>query len=226
MVYGIACGACLSHQRKSGVWRSMKHFLNAARLLLLDLASTLAFLVVYLLTHDTILSVSLGIAVGLAQIAIQFIRRKPIATMEWLSLFLIIAAGTATLLTRDPRFVLIKPSIIYAIVGVVMLKPGWLNRYLPDIARTVVPDVAVVVGFAWAGLMFVSAAVNAFVALTCDVATWALVMPTFGIVSKVVVFLAGFAALRLAAGRRIRAMPVLERDALLASAGTPAANLP
>jgi intracellular septation protein A len=197
----------------------MKHFLNAARLLLLDLASTLAFLVVYLLTHDTILSVSLGIAVGLAQIAIQFIRRKPIATMEWLSLFLIIAAGTATLLTRDPRFVLIKPSIIYAIVGVVMLKPGWLNRYLPDIARTVVPDVAVVVGFAWAGLMFVSAAVNAFVALTQSVAVWAMVMPIFGLVSKLAVFLAGYAAIRIIAGRRLRAMPALERDALLVSTG-------
>jgi intracellular septation protein A len=197
----------------------MKHLLNGARLLLLDLASTLAFLVLYLLTHNTILSVSLGIALGLAQIAIQIIRRKPIATMEWLSLFLIIAAGTATLLTRDPRFVLIKPSIIYAIVGIVMLKPGWLNRYLPDIARVVAPDVAIVVGFAWAGLMFVSAAVNAFVALTFDVAVWALVMPIFGIVSKVVVFLAGFAAIRLTAGRRIRAMPALERDALLASTG-------
>jgi intracellular septation protein A len=52
--------------------------------------------------------------------------------MELLSLFLVIAAGTATLLTNDPRFVLFKPSVIYVIVGVVMLKPGWMNRYLPD----------------------------------------------------------------------------------------------
>ena len=42
----------------------MKDFLNAARLLLLDLASTLFFLVVYLLTHNTILAVGLGIALG------------------------------------------------------------------------------------------------------------------------------------------------------------------
>jgi len=140
----------------------MKHFLTAARLLALDLASTLVFLVLYLLTHNTALSVGLGIAFGVAQIGLQLVRRRPIDTMEWLSLFLVVAAGTATLLTHDPRFVLIKPSVIYAIVGVVMLKPGWLKRYLPEIAQTVVPDVAVVVGYAWAGLMFVSAAVNAF----------------------------------------------------------------
>jgi intracellular septation protein A len=201
----------------------MKDFLNAARLLLLDLASTLFFLVVYLLTHNTILAVGLGIALGLAQIGTQFIRRRPIHVMEWLSLVLIIAAGIATLLTHDPRFVLIKPSVIYAIVGGVMCKPGWLNRYLPDIAQAVVPDVATIVGFAWAGLMFVSAAVNAFVALTCSLETWALIMPIYSIVSKVAVFVAGFAAIRLTAQRRIRAMPAPERDALLVAAGRKAA---
>jgi intracellular septation protein A len=197
----------------------MKDFLNAAKLLFLDLASTIVFLVLFLLTHNTILSVSLGMALGLAQIAFQFVRRKPIDTMEWLSLFLVIAAGTTTLLTGDPRFVLFKPSVIYAIVGVVMLKPGWMNRYLPDIARAVVPDVATVVGLAWAGLMFLSAIVNAFVALTCSVATWALVMPIYGIVSKATLFLIGFAAMRLIGRRRVRAMSELEREALLAATG-------
>jgi intracellular septation protein len=197
----------------------VRDFLNAAKLLLLDLASTLFFVAVFLLTHNTYLAIGLGVALGLAQIGIQFARKKPISTMEWLSLFLVIAAGTATLLTDDPRFVLFKPSVIYAIVGVVMLKPGWMNRYLPAIAQTVVPDVAVAVGYLWAGLMFASAAVNAYVALTFSVATWALVMPTYGIVSKVVVFLAGFAALRLVARRRVRAMPAPERDALLAATG-------
>lgn len=197
----------------------MRDFLNAAKLLLLDLASTIFFVVLFALTHNTILSVGLGLVLGLAQIGSQFVRRKPIDTMEWLSLFLVVAAGTATLLTNDPRFVLFKPSVIYVIVGVVMLKPGWMNRYLPDIARAVVPDVAVVVGYAWAGLMFLSATVNGFVALAYSVATWALVMPIFGIVSKVTLFLIGFAAMRFIARRRVRAMPALERDALLGATG-------
>jgi intracellular septation protein A len=197
----------------------MRDFLRAARLLFLDLASTILFLVVFLLTHNIVLAVGLGIALGVAQIATQFIRGKPIETMEWLSLFLVVASGTATLLTNDPRFVLFKPSVIYLIVGVVMLKPGWMNRYLPAIARTVVPDVATIVGFAWAGLMFLSAAVNAFVALTFSLATWALVMPTFGLVSKLALFLIGFAAMRFIGRRRVRAMPDGEREALLAATG-------
>ncbi|MGY4473051.1 septation protein IspZ [Bradyrhizobium sp. USDA 3364] len=204
----------------------MKHFLTAARLLALDLASTLVFLVLFLLTHNTALAVGLGIAFGVAQIGIQMMRGKRIGTMEWLSLVLVVGAGTATLLTRDPRFVLFKPSVIYAIVGVVMLKPGWLNRYLPAIAQQVVPDVAIMVGYAWSGLMFVSAAVNAFVALACEITTWAVVMPIYGIVSKIVVFVGGFAALRLIARRRIRAMPEAQREAVLALEGAPATAVP
>jgi len=197
----------------------MRLFLNAAKLLLLDLASSLVFLIAYLLTDSIQLSVGLGVAFGFFQIGTQFARRKPIETMEWLSLFLVIAAGTTTLLTGDPRFVLFKPSVIYAIVGVVMLKRGWLNRYLPDIARAVVPDVAVIVGYAWAGLMFASAIVNAVVALTCSVGTWALVMSIYGIVSKAALFLIGFAAMRFIGRRRVNAMPAPERDALLAATG-------
>jgi len=197
----------------------MRAFLDAGKLLVLDLASTILFVIVFVLTHNTYLSVGLGVALGLAQIGAQFARRKPIETMEWLSLFLVVAAGTVTLVTDDVRYMLFKPSAIYTIVGVVMLKPGWINRYLPAMALAVVPDVAVVVGFMWAGLMFASALTNAFVALNFSVATWALVMPVFGIVSKLLLFLAGFAAMRFIARRRVRAMPEPQREALLASAG-------
>jgi hypothetical protein len=115
--------------------------------------------------------------------------------------------------------VLFNPSIFYVIVGIVMLKAGWMIRYMPAIARAVTSDVAVIVGFVWAGLMFVSAGVNAFVALACSVPTWAMVMPIFGIVSKVTVFLSGFAAIRFTTVRRIRAMPATERESLLSSTG-------
>jgi intracellular septation protein A len=197
----------------------MKEFFAAAKYLALDMASTLFFLALFFLTHNTLLSVSLGVALGIAQIGFQLFRGRTVATMEWLSLFLIIAAGATTLYTNDPRFVLIKPSVFYAIVGVVMLKPGWLNRYLPDIVKQVTPDVATAVGYYWAALMFISAAVNAYVALTRSLMEWAMFMPIYGIVSKVVVFTTGFLAIRVMTRRRVRALPDTERDALLASSG-------
>jgi len=196
----------------------MRNLLHAAKLLLLDLASTIVFLVAYLVSNNIPLSIALGMALGIAQISVQFARKKPIATMEWLSLFLVLASGTAALITRDPRFVMFKPSVIYMIVGVVMLRPGWINRYLPPLANAVVPDVAIIVGFLWAGLMFASAAVNVFVALNYSIVTWAWFMPVFGIVSKIVLFLISFGMMRMIGRRRYAAMPDSERERLTAAA--------
>jgi len=174
----------------------MKNLFDAGKLLLLDMAATLFFLVLYLLTHNVPLSVVLGMALGITQIGWQFARKKPIDTMQWMSLFLVLGAGTVTLLTNDPRFVMIKPSVIYLIVGIVMLKRGWINRYLPPIALELVPDIAVIVGYAWSGLMFFSAALNLIVALNVSVVIWSVTMSIYGIVSKALMFLIGYAVMR------------------------------
>src|ERR1700692_398074 len=183
----------------------MKNLFEAGKLLLLDMASTFFFLVIYLMTHNITLSVVLGMALGTAQIGWQFARKRPIDTMQWMSLFLVLGAGTVTLLTNDPRFVMIKPSVIYTIVGIVMLKPGWMNRYLPPIAIEIVPDIAVIFGFAWAGLMFFSAGLNLIVALNFDVVTWSVFSSALAIVSNAVLFLIGYATMRTIGVRRRRA---------------------
>jgi intracellular septation protein A len=183
----------------------MKNLFSAAKLLLLDMASTFFFLAVYLLTHNITLAVVLGMALGTAQIGWQLALKRPIDTMQWMSLFLVLGAGTATLLTNDPRFVMIKPSLIYLIVGIVMLKPGWINRYLPPVALEVVPDIAVIYGYAWAGLMFFSAGLNLIVALNYSVVTWSAFMSIYAIVSKAILFLIGYATMRTVGVRRRRA---------------------
>jgi len=185
----------------------MKDLFAAAKLLLLDLASTVFFLLVFLLTKDIPLAVVLGVALGVAQIGWEFIRKRPIDTMQWLSLLLVVGAGTATLITNDPRFVMVKPSLIYLVVGTVMLKPGWINRYLPPVAKELVPDIAFIFGFVWSGLMFFSAALNLIVALNFSVATWASFMSVYGIVSKLGLFLIQYATMRYIGIRRRRATP-------------------
>ena len=182
----------------------MKNLLQAAKLLLLDLASTFVFLVLYLLTKNITLSVLLAMALGAAQIGWEFVRKKPIDSMQWISLFVVLATGTTALLTDDPRFVMIKPSVIYCIVGIAMLKRGWMNRYLPPVAIALVPDIAVILGYVWSGLMFFSAALNVIVALNFSVVTWSVTMSVWGIASKAVMFLIGYAVMRIVGGRRAR----------------------
>jgi intracellular septation protein A len=182
----------------------MKNLFEAGKLLFLDMAATLFFLVLYLLTHNVALSVILGMALGTAQIGWQLARRKPIDTMQWMSLFLVLGAGTVTLITNDPRFVMIKPSVIYIIVGIVMLRRGWMNRYLPPIAIALVPDIAVIFGYVWSGLMFFSAVLNVIVALNFNVVTWSVAMSIYGIASKAALFLIAYATMRIVGGHRYR----------------------
>ena len=181
----------------------MKNLLQAGRVLAMDLASTILFLLVYLATDDLFLAVGLGMVLGVAQIGWQYVRRQPIGSLQLLSVVLILASGTATFFTRDPTFVMLKPSAIYCVVGAVMLKRGWMSRYLPERAAPVA-DVATAFGYAWAGLMFASAALNIALALSLDPKAWAAVMSAWGLASKIGLFLIQYAWMN-AVGRRRRA---------------------
>src|SRR3546814_20919574 len=58
-----------------------------------------------------------------------------------------------------------KPTIVYLIVGTVMLRKGWLNRYIPPQQLAIVGDVMDRFGMIWAALLFASAALNLIIAL-------------------------------------------------------------
>jgi len=88
----------------------------------------------------------------------------------------------------------------------VMLKRGWMNRYLPERAQPVA-DVATTFGYVWAALMFASAALNIALALSLDPKSWAAVMSAWGIASKIGLFLIQYGWMT-AVGRRRAATAV------------------
>ena len=180
----------------------MKNFLHAGKFLLLDMASTVLFLLVFAVTGSLSVSVVLGMALGLGQIAWEWARGRSIDTMQWVSLVVVMASGTAALVTQDARFLMIKLSVIYAAIGAVMLKPGWLDRYLPPIALQLVPDLGVAFGYGWAGLMFFSAALNLVLAFSLSFAGWAAFMSAYSIGSKVALFIVQYATMRIVGRRR------------------------
>jgi intracellular septation protein len=180
----------------------MNTLVRSATLLIFDMASTFLFLAVYGVTKNIPAAAAAGVALGLAQVGWELARKKPVETMQWMSLFLVVASSIATLLTQDPRFVMFKASAIYAILGVVMLKPGWINRYLPAVALEVVPDLAYAFGFVWAGLMFTSAIVNIVAAMSLGVVAWMGFMATWGLVTKAGMFAIQYATMRFIGTRR------------------------
>jgi intracellular septation protein len=180
----------------------VKEFLLAARAILLDMASMVVFLVVVWLTDNLAWSVAIGIAFGVAQVGWQLVRRRPVEALQWLSLVQIIAAGTATLLTDNATFMMLKPSVLSVVLGVVMLKRGWMNRYMTPGSLAIAGDIATLFGFIWAGLMFFTAALNLALALALDTKTWSVVMSSWGLGSNIALFLIQYAVTSWIARRR------------------------
>ena len=192
----------------------MKELLYSAKYLAEDMASMILFLIIITVTHNVAWAVAGGMILGVGQIVWYVSTKRKMAAMTLLSVALVLAAGTATLLTHDPRFVMIKPSVISIIVGIFMCKPGWMTRYLPLQAQELVPDVAVVFGFIWAGLMFFSAGLNIYLALTMDTVTWAKTMAIFSPVSMGALFLIQFATMRTIAIRPVARGATLSEAAM------------
>jgi len=170
-----------------------------------DFLSTIVFLVIYLATDNVVLATSVAIAGAVGQVIYSRIKGKTLGYMTWASLALVIVLGGATLLTHDPRFVLAKPAIGHVAIGLIMLKRGWLLRYMPAIVTETIPEYVTVAGYAWAVLMFVLAAGTVAVASTGDMKLWAFYVSVVLIGAKVLAFAIQYVAFRILVTGRIRA---------------------
>ncbi|MFH1339617.1 MAG: septation protein IspZ [Pseudomonadota bacterium] len=170
-----------------------------------DFLSTIVFLVLYLATGNVILATSVAIAGAVGQVAYARYKGQQLGFMTWASLGLVIVLGGATLLTHDPRFVLAKPAIGHFAIGAIMLKRGWMLRYMPPIVAETIPEYVTVAGYAWAALMFVLGAGTIAVAATGDMKLWAFYVSVVLIGAKVAAFAVQYAAFRILVTNRIRA---------------------
>ena len=170
-----------------------------------DFFSTIVFLAIYLMTDNVILATSVAIASAVAQVIYSRVKGQTLGYMTWASLGLVIVLGGATLLTHDPRFVLAKPAIGHFAIGVIMLKRGWMLRYLPPIVTENIPEYVTIAGYAWAALMFVLGLGTIAVASTGDMKLWAIYVSVVLIGAKVLAFAIQYVAFRILVTSRIRA---------------------
>ena len=192
----------------SGLWYALRHLAR-------DLLAALVFAGLYAATGDLMLATGVSIAVGLAQILIEYRLGRPVHTIQWLSLALVVVLGGTAIFLDDPRFVMIKPTVAYVAVGAVMLKRGWMLPYIPPAALEDGADLAVVFGYLWAALMFVTALGN-LVAAGWGVRAWTVYIAVFPVASKVALFVVQYLVMRVLIGRRRRAEargPVVDGEA-------------
>jgi intracellular septation protein len=170
-----------------------------------DFFSTIMFLAVYFATDRVLLATGVAIAASVAQVVHARIKRESLGFMTYASLALVIVLGSATLLTNDPRFVLAKPAIAHFAIGAIMLKRGWMLRYMPPIVTETIPEYVTAAGYAWAALMFALGAGTIAVALTGDIKLWALYVSVVAIGAKIAAFTVQYVAFRILVTSRIRA---------------------
>jgi intracellular septation protein A len=125
--------------------------------------------------------------------------------MTYASLALVIGLGGITLLTNDPRFMMAKPSIAHFAIGLIMLKRGWMLRYMPPLVVETVPEYVTAAGYAWALLMFVIGAGMIVVASTGDLKLWAFYLTVVAGGAKILAFAVQYVVLRLIVTSRRRA---------------------
>jgi intracellular septation protein len=170
-----------------------------------DFLSTIVFLVVYFATDNIVLATGVAIAGAIAQAIYSRIKGKELGYMTWASLGLVIVLGSATILTQDPRFVLAKPAIAHFAIGTIMLRRGWMLRYVPPIVTETIPEYVTFAGFAWAALMFALGCGTIATAMTGDLKLWTFYVSVVLIGAKVAAFAIQYVVFRWTVRNRISA---------------------
>ncbi|HEU0146585.1 MAG TPA: septation protein IspZ [Bradyrhizobium sp.] len=176
------------------------------RQLFADFFSTIVFLAVWAATGNLYVATGVAIAGALGQFALARYRSQRLDVMNWASLGLVLVLGGATILTHDPRFVMMKPSIAHFAIAAVMLRRGWMLRYLPPFVKEHVSANAVIAaGYCWAALMVVLGMINIAIAATGDMVLWAWFVSVGAMGAKIVGFGVQYLIFRSIIYRRIRA---------------------
>src|ERR1700748_3868967 len=169
-----------------------------------DFFSTIVFLVVYLVTDNIVLATAVAIAGAIGQVIYARVKGEELGFMTWASLGLVIVLGGATILTSDPRFVLAKPAIAHFAIGAIMLKRGWMLRYMPPIVAETIPEYVTLASYAWAALMFALGCGTIAIAMTGDMKLWAIYVSVVAIGAKIAAFAVQYGAFRMLFTNRIR----------------------
>ena len=184
----------------------MLDLLKAFRPILVDFLSTIVFVALYAVTGNIAFGIAAGMATGVVQIGLVFYRGNRPDPMQWASLALVVVLGSASLLTGDPRFAMVKPSVGAFAIATVMLRRGWQARYLPPIvSQNVSPGLLIAWGYIWSALIFALGLANLYVAFALGTKIWAWYTSIVPLSLQIGLFLIQYFTLRWTVIRNLRA---------------------
>jgi intracellular septation protein len=134
------------------------------------------------------------IVASVAALLISKWRLGKISRMLWLSTIMIVGFGALTILFREPKFIQIKPTVLYLFFGTVLLIGWWrgkaLLQWLLEAAFEGLDDEGwLKLSRNWGFFFFVLAVLNEILRLSLDFGTWlAVKVPVFAGISFLFTF--------------------------------------
>jgi intracellular septation protein A len=184
-----------------------------------DLLTTFCFYAAYAATGNVGIATVLATALGVAQLAWALASGRAVPPIQWASLVLVIVIGGISLVTGDPRYVLYKASIIYLVIGLAMLRSGWLLRYLPPIAEKYLSGRTIIgFGYMWSALLVGTGILSLILMQTEPARVVALIMGVWAPTSKLALLGGQYLAGRAIVRRKIIAL-LRQAEAVRSSAG-------
>jgi intracellular septation protein len=163
--------------------------------LALEYLPLVLFFVAYKL-YGIYVATGVAIAASVITIVVAKLRGSPISVMQWVSLFIIVVFGGATILLKDEFFIKWKPSVLYLcaagalVVGKLLYKKDWLKALFSQ-ADLKLPDSAWTnLTWAWVGFFVFLAALNGYVATHYSLDTW-VNFKVWGVMGIMLVFFLG-----------------------------------
>ena len=144
--------------------------------LLLDFFPIILFFVAYKV-WGIYAATGVAIAATVVQLAYMRIKTGKTEPMQWVSLAIIVVFGGATLLAQNENFIKWKPTVLYWVMGAVLLigQLVFNKNFIRTLMGTQIqlPDpVWKNLNWGWTGFFAVMGALNLWVAFNFDTDTW------------------------------------------------------
>lgn len=127
--------------------------------------------------YDIFVATAVAIGATAAQVGWQWLRRRKVDMMLWVTLAIMVVFGGATLALRDPTFIKLKPTVLYwafagALIGAQAVLGKNLIRLLMEKNMTLPDAIWSRLNASWVAFFVVMGILNLYIAYSFSETAW------------------------------------------------------
>jgi intracellular septation protein len=127
--------------------------------------------------YDIFVATAAAIVATIVQVAWSWLRHRKVDTMLWVTLAIMLVFGGATLISRDPTFIKLKPTVLYWLFAAILIGSQLffrknLIRALMEKQMALPDAIWLKLNASWTAFFAVMGVLNLYVAYSFSEATW------------------------------------------------------